>query len=171
MVVVALRVQLRVYMITPAEWSECNMATAAPTYRSAEEADHSRFAQWAPVAKQMASALVITTLLLMGVTTLFVAPAAAQDDGDDSDDADFCDNDIMVWVRNATGFLTVAGPSVGILNAGWNMLKASGSNKSNSIKEAKGNIKTALMFGFGLGALAVISGLITTWGPVSACSF
>jgi acid phosphatase family membrane protein YuiD len=118
----------------------------------------------------MAATLAITTLLLLTVTTLFVAPAAAQDD-DDDDDPNFCENDIMVWIRNATGFLTVAGPSTGILNAGWNMLKASGSNKSNSIKEAKGNIKTALMFGFGLGALGVISGLITTWGPVSACSF
>jgi acid phosphatase family membrane protein YuiD len=117
----------------------------------------------------MAATLAITTLLLLTVTTLFVAPAAAQDD--DDDDPNFCENDIMVWIRNATGFLTVAGPSTGILNAGWNMLKASGSNKSNSIKEAKGNIKTALMFGFGLGALGVISGLITTWGPISACSF
>lgn len=148
------------------------MATVVPSHRSALKTGTARLAGWAPVVKQMVSVLAITTLLLMAVTTLFVAPAVAQDGDDtDSDQPNFCENEIMVWIRNATGFLTVAGPSVGILNAGWNMLKASGSNKSNSIKEAKGNIKSALMFGFGLGVLGVIAGLITTWGPVSACAF
>jgi hypothetical protein len=111
---------------------------------------------------------------MMLAVSLFTGAAVAQSDdgGDDSsDEQNFCDNEIMVWIRNATGFLTVAGPSVGVLNAGWNMVKASGTNKSQKKKESKENIQSALKYGFALGALGIIVGLITTWGPVSVCSF
>jgi hypothetical protein len=51
------------------------------------------------------------------------------------------------------------------------MVKASGTNKSQKKKESKENIQSALKYGFALGALGIIVGLITTWGPVSVCSF
>jgi hypothetical protein len=78
MVVVTLRVQLTVYMTHAVQPFGCNMASVLPRHRSAEASYKSHIAGWAPVAKQMAATLAITTLLLLTVTTLFVAPAAAR---------------------------------------------------------------------------------------------
>ena len=130
--------------------------------------------QWRTIGYQAVIAVGTAFLLMTLAVSLFTGAAVAQSDdgGDDiSDEQNFCDNEIMVWIRNATGFLTVAGPSVGVLNAGWNMVKASGTNKSQKKKESKENIQSALKYGFALGALGIIVGLITTWGPVSVCSF
>lgn len=91
--------------------------------------------------------------------TFFVSPAAAQS----------CNGPLLTTAQNATAWLTVAGPVVGTANAGYNMMKASGTNKSGAKKEYKENIRSSLMYGFGLGMLTGIVSLITQWGPVSAC--
>jgi len=103
----------------------------------------------------------LTTIWVAALTfTLFVSPAAA---------AQACNGPILNTAQNATAWLTVAGPVVGTANAGYNMMKASGTNKSGAKKEYKENIRSSLMYGFGLGMLTGIVNLITQWGPVSAC--
>lgn len=102
----------------------------------------------------------LTILWVAALTfTLFIGPAAAQS----------CDGPLLTTAQNATTWLTVAGPVVGTANAGYNMMKASGTNKSGNKKEYKENIRSSLMYGFGLGMLTGIVNLITQWGPMSTC--
>jgi hypothetical protein len=88
--------------------------------------------------------------------TLFIDPVAAAETSDP----------IMTTVENATAWLTGIGPAVGTLNAGFNMMKASGTNKSGKKKEYKENIRSSLMYGWGLGMLMGITSLITRWTGV-----
>jgi len=88
--------------------------------------------------------------------TLFIDPVAAQESS----------QPIMTTVENATAWLTGIGPAVGTLNAGFNMMKASGTNKSGKKKEYKENIRSSLMYGWGLGMLMGITSLITRWTGV-----
>jgi ABC-type Fe3+ transport system permease subunit len=75
----------------------------------------------------------------------------------------------MKTINGAISFFTLAGPSLGVLNAAWNMSKAGFSNQSSDKKEAKQNIKSSLIYGFGTGALTGIVGLFTAWGPFAIC--
>jgi ABC-type Fe3+ transport system permease subunit len=117
------------------------------------------------------TAFTIAMVLMLALTGM-AAPAAAQDGSADevaTSDSDVCDNSIMQTINGAISFFTLAGPSVGILNAAWNMSKAGFSNQSNDKKEAKQNIKSSLIYGFGTGALTGIVGLFTAWGPFAVC--
>jgi len=101
----------------------------------------------------------LTAIWVAALTfTIFVSPAAAQDSS----------QPIMTTVENATAWLTGIGPAVGTLNAGFNMMKASGTNKSGKKKEYKENIRSSLMYGWGLGMLMGITSLITRWTGVGA---
>jgi ABC-type Fe3+ transport system permease subunit len=100
----------------------------------------------------------------------FSEPAAAQSGGGGSTSG-ICSNDLMGFVRNATGALVVVAPSIGFANAGWNFSKAAGTNKSNKKKEAKENIRSSIMYGIAGGMMSAIVALLTTWGPFSYCSF
>lgn len=108
----------------------------------------------------VATRAFIIMWVAMATFSLFVEPALAQN---------ACDDQILTTVTNATTWLTVAGPTIGSANAGYNMLKASGTNKSGNKKEYKENIRDSLMYGFGLGMLTGIVNLITQWGPMAAC--
>ena len=111
--------------------------------------------------------------LIMGAITMpllvaAIEPVAAQNATNVTQDQ-ACSNSLMTTVQNATLWLTFAGPSVGGLNAGYNMLKASGTNKSGKKKEYKENIRSSLIYGMGLGMLMGIINLVSSFGPMATC--
>jgi len=115
---------------------------------------------YAQLSRTVVTRYLLTWWAAMAVFSLFVGPALAQNG---------CEDQLLTTVQNATSWLTIAGPTVGSANAGYNMLKASGTNKSGNKKEYKENIRDSLMYGFGLGMLTGIVNLITQWGPMSTC--
>lgn len=107
----------------------------------------------------------------MVVFTFLIDPALAQTTTASNGQAvsQNCDGPILTTVQNGTLWLTAAGPTVGTLWAGRNMLGAAATNKSSKKKEYKSNIRDALMYGFGLGMLTGIVNLLTSFGPMATC--
>ncbi|MFD1588050.1 hypothetical protein ACFR9U_13785 [Halorientalis brevis] len=112
----------------------------------------------------MQRALLWIGAVMVGLLA-FVEPVLAQNMTQDQ----ACNNPLITTVNNGMVFLTAAGPTVGSANAGYNMMKAAGTNKSGKKKEYKENIRSSLMYGFGLGMLTGIVALITSFGPMSTC--
>ena len=134
--------------------------------------DRVRTTNWKAVGKQTAIGVGVAMLVMMLTLTLLSSGVAAQDNssvGNADQNTGFCSNPIMTTITNATGFITVLGPTAGILNAGWNMTKAASTNKSNKKKEAKENIQDSIKYGFGVGMLGAIAALLTGFGPFAVC--
>lgn len=111
----------------------------------------------------------VTTFAMAFFVWAAIDPAAAATSVSTSD-ATFCDNAVMTTITSAISFFTVAGPTLGVLNAVWNMSKAASTNKSNKKKEAKENVQDSLKYGLGAGAITAILGLFTSWGPFAVCA-
>lgn len=109
-------------------------------------------------------ALLWTGAVMVGLLA-FAEPVLAQNMTQDQ----ACNNPLITTVNNGMVFLTAAGPTVGSANAGYNMMKAAGTNKPGNKKEYKENIRSSLMYGFGVGMLTGIVALITSFGPMSTC--
>lgn len=126
---------------------------------------------WKAVSKQAAITTAIALWAFMLLLSVASGGAVAQS-GNQSSSSNFCGNAIMTTISNATGFLAVLGPTIGILNAGWNMTKAASSNKSNKKKEAKENIQDSIKYGLGVGLISAIGNLLLNFGPtnMSACN-
>lgn len=104
----------------------------------------------------------------VAVVTLLIAsdPVAAQEGPTDED---ICGNDLMTFIDGATKAITFIAPVIGFANAGVNFSKAAGTNKPQTKKEAKENIRSSIMYGIAGGFLSAIVGLILTFGPMSTC--
>jgi hypothetical protein len=91
--------------------------------------------------------------------------------GDEDVRSGVCDSELVDTIRNAMLVLTLIGPLLGGLVAGFNMVMASVKNDPQEKKQHSSNVQSSIFWGVAAGALFAILGVLSIIIPSAGCGF